>query len=399
VAGEDAYSGDGAEFDPIGEALGLIIRIDVDHLAGDELAAMVLRTEQLRNAVHALSAVVLERFEQDGEWALDGALSAAAWTAERTGSSRAGLRSRRREGAAMVRLPAVDSQARTGRLSTEHLRALSDCVRRHPELAAEHEEIWVEQAEALGAEGFRIATRQWLAAAADQADASGEAPDPVSHLHASRTLDGWLRLDGLFAPGDADLVEATLSAGVDRMLRAARDGDPSVDGQPVSVLRAGALVDLVAQAMRQEPSEISLPDRHRVAVMVQHDEPTLPTEAACDSGAYRVVLGADGEVLDVGRQTNRWPTAIRRAIIVRDRGCVFPGCDRPPSWTDIHHCAPWAEGGGTSVDNGALVCRRHHTFVHRHRWQITIDHGRPVTRRPDGMPHAVKRWQLDCRAS
>ena len=167
----------------------------------------------------------------------------------------------------------------------------------------------------------------------------------------------------------------------------------------MSALRAAALVDLAAQAMRQEPSDASVPDRYRVAVIVQHGQPTVPAEAACDADAYRVVLGAEGEVLDVGRQTNRWPVAIRRAITIRDRGCVFPGCDRPPSWTDIHHCIPWSEGGNTSVDNGALLCRRHHTFVHQQRWRITIDNGKPITRRPDGTPFTIQRWQPDPRAS
>jgi hypothetical protein len=151
--------------------------------------------------------------------------------------------------------------------------------------------------------------------------------------------------------------------------------------------------------MRQEPSEGSAPDRYRVAVVVQPGEATLPAEAACDAGAWRVVVTARSEVLDVGRQTNRWPVGIRRAITLRDRGCVFPGCERPPSWTDIHHCTPWNEGGRTSVDNGALLCRRHHTFIHRHRWRITIDDGQPVTRTPDGTPFTIQRWQPDALAS
>ena len=86
------------------------------------LAAAVLQTEQLLNAVHALSAVLLERFEQDGGWAADGVAVRPAWTAQRTGSARAGLRGRRRQGAALTRLPAVSAEARTGRFSTEHLR-------------------------------------------------------------------------------------------------------------------------------------------------------------------------------------------------------------------------------------------------------------------------------------
>ena len=276
-------------------ALEQVASLDVDDLLDQQLAAAVLQTEQLLNAVHALSAALLERFEQCGGWAADGALSAAAWTAQRTGSARAGLRDRRRQGAALAQLPAVASEARAGKLSTEHVRALGVCVRRHPDLAVEHEAIWLEQAAVLDAEGFRLATRHWLAAAADtdSADpAEADTSDQVSSLHVSRTFEGWLRVDGTFSPDDADLVEAALGAGVDQALRAAHDGDPSVAGRAVSALRAGVLVDLLSQTMRQEPSDVSAPDRYRVAVVVRHGQPTVPAEAACDAGAYRVVLGA-----------------------------------------------------------------------------------------------------------
>ena len=118
---------------------------------------------------------MLERFEQDGGWAADGALSAAAWTAERTGSARAGLRSRRRQGAALALFPAVAVPARQGRLSAEHLRAIGECAHRYPTLVAEHDEAWCEQADALNAESFRVAARHWLEAAADAAG-----PDPAT---------------------------------------------------------------------------------------------------------------------------------------------------------------------------------------------------------------------------
>src|SRR5262245_6851610 len=87
----------------------------------------------------------------NGRWALDGALSAAVWSAERTGSSRAQLRNRVRQGAAMKRLPAVAGEARSGHLSSEHLRAVSECARRHPTLAEDHEHVLVSQAATLGA--------------------------------------------------------------------------------------------------------------------------------------------------------------------------------------------------------------------------------------------------------
>ena len=88
------------------------------------------------------------------------------------------------------------------------------------------------------------------------------------------------------------------------------------------------------------------------------------------------------------------PAAIRRAVTLRDRGCAFPGCDRPPSWSDVHHCQPWDDGGHTNVDNRGLLYRRHHTFVHANGWRIVIPRprGRPETHRPDGTPYRIERW-------
>jgi hypothetical protein len=78
-------------------------------------------------------------------------------------------------------------------------------------------------------------------------------------------------------------------------------------------------------------------------------------------------------VLDIGRLTQQWPSGIRRAITICDGGCTFPGCDRPPSWSDIHHCRPWHDGGPTNVDSGALLCRRHHTFIHKYDWTVVVE--------------------------
>ena len=216
------------------------------------------------------------------------------------------------------------------------------------------------------------------------------APEPIDELHLSRTLDGRYRLDGSFSSETGEVVRVALEAEVDRALRARRDGDPAVPAA-TSRVRAGALVDLLSQAMRREPSDASVPDRYRVAVVVPHDRDAHPL-ASCDSAAFRVVLGQASEVLDVGRLTSKWPSGIRRAITIRDQGCVFPGCDRPPSWCDIHHCQPWEHGGSTCVGNGALLCRRHHSFIHKQKWMIRVEHGRPMTRKPDGTLYLIARW-------
>ena len=72
---------------------------------------------------------------------------------------------------------------------------------------------------------------------------------------------------------------------------------------------------------------------------------------------------SDGEVLDIGRATRQWTTAMQRAIRIRDGCCQWPGCDRPPSWCDVHHCREWEHGGRTSIYNGTLLCRWHHAYL------------------------------------
>jgi hypothetical protein len=120
------------------------------------------------------------------------------------------------------------------------------------------------------------------------------------------------------------------------------------------------------------------PSAERYMVMVHVDEATLTHDApgrcdldgelaippetarrlACDGAVVRIVRGPAGEVLDVGRKTRVVPPAIRRALLVRDGGCAFPGCGS--RFAEAHHIVPWARGGETKLDNLVLLCRAHH---------------------------------------
>jgi len=74
--------------------------------------------------------------------------------------------------------------------------------------------------------------------------------------------------------------------------------------------------------------------------------------------------GIPREVLAAGRSTRLVTPGQRAALNARDRGCVLPGCDRPPEWCEAHHLIEWIDGGPTDLDNLVLVCRRHHTMLH-----------------------------------
>ena len=101
---------------------------------------------------------------------------------------------------------------------------------------------------------------------------------------------------------------------------------------------------------------------------------------ACDCSITRILLSSDSMVIDVGRAKRVISGAARKALNVRDRGCTWPGCDRPASWTSGHHLVHWIHGGTNQPDNLTLLCYRHHWMVHEGGWQILRgDDGRMVT--------------------
>ncbi len=85
----------------------------------------------------------------------------------------------------------------------------------------------------------------------------------------------------------------------------------------------------------------------------------------------------DTAVLAYGRTRRLASLNQRLALTARDRGCSFPGCDAPPSWTQAHHVTEWTKGGSTDIDNLALLCGYHHREFQHRGWSITMRNGQP----------------------
>lgn len=94
---------------------------------------------------------------------------------------------------------------------------------------------------------------------------------------------------------------------------------------------------------------------------------------ACDSVVQRVVLSPAEAPLELGRAVRLASVTQRRALAVRDGGCVVPGCTAPPQVCDAHHVTHWAGGGETDLCNLCLLCPAHHTAVHAGTWAVTVD--------------------------
>jgi len=98
--------------------------------------------------------------------------------------------------------------------------------------------------------------------------------------------------------------------------------------------------------------------------------------------------GPPTQPLEVGRATRTVARAQRSALVVRDDGCGFPGCDRPQSWCEAHHLRHWLHGGPTDLANLTLLCRAHHRAVHEGGWRLGRDPDGRLTATP---PHHRRR--------
>jgi len=98
---------------------------------------------------------------------------------------------------------------------------------------------------------------------------------------------------------------------------------------------------------------------------------TTVERLTCDGDNTVVTFDESGQPLDVGREQRFFTKKQRIAIAIRDGGCLFGDCDRPPSMTEAHHIKFWArDGGRTDVRDGVCLCKFHHLLVHNNGWEI-----------------------------
>ena len=120
-------------------------------------------------------------------------------------------------------------------------------------------------------------------------------------------------------------------------------------------------------------------------------DPTTLGRLSCDAVLRRVLVAANGAVLNLGRARRVASPGQRKALFARDKGCVIPGCGIPAVWCDVQHVIPWSEGGLTDTDSMCLLCPRHHTAVHAQIWQLRMNDGIPWVRPPSWVD-IRRRW-------
>ncbi len=105
----------------------------------------------------------------------------------------------------------------------------------------------------------------------------------------------------------------------------------------------------------------------------EHDPISIQTveRMVCTAGTVPVMFDDAGQGMNLGREQRLFSRRQRVVLAARDGGCMWIGCDRPPSWTEAHHIEFWdRDHGGTDIDKGILLCKHHHLLAHDHGWEI-----------------------------
>ena len=199
-----------------------------------------------------------------------------------------------------------------------------------------------------------------------------------------------------------------LCQALDKAVEAHPDPGPVFEEVSWTARQADALVAVARDYLSGGSSKSGVSTAESYRVVVHVDEAALRGEGghsdlavdtvkrlSCEGSVVEIVDDEHGEPLRVGRQQRTVPTALKRALWSRDRGCSFPGCTHT-RFVDAHHVRHWANGGDTSLENTMLLCSSHHRLVHEGGYDICKDHlGRWYFRRLDGRAIPAHGYQPD----
>ena len=385
-------------------------------------------TEELGDEIASLSATVdaathrllqcIRRFDDACGWHEQGAVSCAHWLAWRLGWNPGTARERVRVARALGKLSAIDEALRSGRLSYAKARALTRVATSDTEAKLLDMALL-----ATGAQLERLCRGY-------RAVVDGERAPTTEERSVNRRLlpGGMVKLELVLEPDEADMIlravdrarevhaergERPQPADADAETTPAAEREltpdqPPAQSEDVSAetswpSRADGIVKLAESFLAGHP--VSGNGGERFQVMVHLDQEVLGPDGtwtgsledgtrvsaetlrrvACDCGL--VAVNNSGEALNIGRRTRSVPPAIRRALMLRDHGCAFPGCTHT-RFLHAHHIEHWLHGGNTSLDNLVMLCTFHHHLVHEGGWTMDAEDGALVFLSPAGKSFA-----------
>ena len=384
-------------FQDIHEALQRLREEDLEALPASAMGSNMEDLRRLGNMLDAELSRRLHRFDSGGGYGATQALTAKSWLRWKCNFSPAAAACRVAVARELADLPQATQAFADGDISYAHAAMIARTSEKlGDKMESNAETILVTAAKELDLARLRMVTIQ-LQHLMDPDSVREEANESheLRFLHFSQTLDGVLYMNGRFDSEAGAIIQTALDA---------LSGPPTPDDKRTpKQRRADSLVELARQKLDSGTLAQVGGQKPHVAVTVsmatlanQPGSPAadlewaqpIPAETArrlaCDAAVTPIFLDSESNQPRAGQTSRSISGSQRKALVVRDKGCRFPGCDRPADWTDVHHLKHWADGGKHVMDNLILLCRRHHRMVHEEGWQLVVTaEGNIVALMPD----------------
>ncbi|MEY2401630.1 MAG: hypothetical protein QOJ08_1741 [Ilumatobacteraceae bacterium] len=374
-------------------ALAEFAAADLSMLAAGEVAALVIDLRRVATRLEAEIARVVHAAARAEVWRSAGATSMEAWLAGETRVSMRSARDQVRLAGTLAAAPIVAEKMAEGQLSVDNVRLLGAVV--GEDGFSGDAELLIEMASGSPRD-TRRGVEQWLAMTDPAGDSGREERLRLKrHLTFNSNGEGMYDVTGLLMPEDIAHVRAAL----DHIAGAAYADET---GRPHHTRIADAFVELcqaynsgTVKGGRERPKLlISVPfetvvERAAARGVIIGSGDTISGEAVrrlcCDAELNRIVTRGRSTILDYGTTTRLASDAQFYAMAARDGGCRWPGCDRPPGWTEAHHFKEVVrDHGPTDLNEMGLFCDAHHHYLHLPDWQLIGDAADLWIQKPDG---------------
>jgi hypothetical protein len=335
-----------------------------------ELRTTAVGLQQHIDQMSVALAKVLHEAESRKAWQGTGARSMADWLAGKTKSSYGQAKKKEKLGEALGKSKDLDDAVKKGDVSPDAASELADAVNNPPE-GADVGEL-VEAAKGATPKEAKDAAETWKRIHSEESEEAAEA-----RRFAQRSVKSALPNDGMVT------TTVILPLLQNRMIQNALEhikGLSKPDGRTRDQEMADALIALAdayakgtVTGGREQPSIIltipveSMTGQSNEPGVTPHGD-RIPAhvvrQMAENATLQRMLIDAQGVILDLGREVRYATIQQYKALLVRDGCCTEEGCNIPAAWCDLDHFLSWEEGGETNLENMRLLCRFHHTMRH-----------------------------------
>jgi Domain of unknown function (DUF222) len=349
-------------------------RVCLDELDRSDLGVLAIRVGRHIDKMKMLHSRIVVEADRARSWQASGARDVEDWLSSKTGTSRGEAQSRKKLGEALDKSKDLSDAVDNDELSAAAAEQLHDAVMNPPEgTDADDLADLIDSAKGEGPKAARAAADRWR-----DAHTSESAEERTARRHAKRSVTSRPAADGVVestvvlpelehrqfmnaishAAGDWDANDTRTSAqrladGLTQLCKAYAAGTVT-GGREKPTILIGCSAETMA-GLSDEPGWTSHGDRIPADV-VRH--------LAEDAILRRVVMAGDA-VINLGNRVRFATDDQYQALMMRDGGCRWPGCDIPAAWCEVDHLIPVTEGGPSDLDNEVLWCSHHHHVKHR----------------------------------